>query len=147
MSFEIRLQKNMSDIRQLSKSVVDIISLSGVLKDETSIINPIIRVEASLDSLTQCNYMTIDTFNRKYFITDIRSITNNIVEISGHVDVLSTYADQIRLNNAIIKKQENAYNLYLNDSSLKVYQNPRVVTKVFPGGFTTQEFLLAVAGG
>ena len=47
---------------------------------------------------------------------------------------------------AIVKRQENRWNLYLDDGSFKVYQNPMVLTKAFPQGFTTQEFVLAVAG-
>lgn len=146
MSFSIVLQTTSDDPRKLTKSVSDIATVSGTLKDETSIINPVIRIQYDLSALSRCNYMTISEFNRKYFITDIRSITNNIVEITGHVDVLSTYAAEIRSNTAIIKKQANTFNLYLNDDSLKVYQNPRITTKEFSGGFNTYEFVLAVAG-
>lgn len=146
MSFTITLQTNLSDIRKVSKSITDLMSLDGVLRERTSIIDPVIIVEASLDDLKKCNYMTIDAFGRKYFVNDIRSVTDKLVEISGHVDVLSTYETGIRKNSAIIKKQEFDYNLYLNDGSLKAYQNPKVVTYEFPSGFTTQEFVLAVAG-
>lgn len=147
MSFTIKLQSNTSDIRKLDKDITDILSLDGVLREQTSIIDPVIRLEADLSELVGCNYMTIDAFGRSYFITDIKSITDTIVEVSGHVDVLSTYKGAIRRNNAIIKKQYKDYNLYLNDGSLKIYQDPRVQCKAFPSGFNTQEFVLAVAGG
>lgn len=146
MSFTIRLQQTSDDPRKVTKSVNDIMSLDGVLREETSIINPVIKIECDVSSLARCNYMTIDAFQRKYFITDIRSIRNDLVEVSGHVDVLGTYANEIRSNTAIIKKQENNFNLYLNDDSLKVYQDPRITTKEFPNGFSTYEFILAVAG-
>ena len=146
MSFSIILQTNLSDNRKLDKDVSEIMTVTGSFKSATSILNPVIVIEADLSELTNCNYMTIDTFGRKYFITDIRSISNDLVEITGHVDVLSTYANEIRRNNAIIRKQTNSYNLYLNDGSLKTYQNPKIITKEFPSGFTTQEFVLAVAG-
>lgn len=146
MSFNISLQYTTSDPRMLTKDIVDIITLTGDLRDKTSIINPVIIVEADLSILSRCNYMTIDSFNRKYFINDITSVNTDLVEISAHVDVLTTYANDIRRNNAIIRKQANDYNLYLNDDSLKVYQNPKVITKVFPSGFSTQEFVLAIAG-
>lgn len=146
MSFTVKLQTNLSDVRKLSKEISDIMEVTGTLREHTSIIDPIITFEASLDSLKKCNYMTIDDFGRKYFVTDIVSITDTLVQITAHVDVLSTYELGIRKNNAIIKKQENDYNLYLNDDSLKVYQNPKVVTYEFPSGFSTQEFVLAIAG-
>ena len=143
----ITLQTNYSEPIRLNKDVSPIITLSGTLKDMTSIIDPVIRIQCDLSSLVGCNYMTIPDFGRSYFITNIQSVTNDIVEVSGHVDVLSTYAEGIRSNTGIIRKQENDWNLYLNDGSLKVYQNPYVITKTFPSGFTTQEFVLAVAGG
>lgn len=140
------LQKSTSGRNYLSKNIETLLSVSGTLKESTSIIDPVIKIECDLSNLVQCNYMTIPDFGRSYFVNNIRSITADIAEFSCHVDVLSTYAQQIRSNNAIIKRQENRWNLYLNDGSFKVYQNPLVLTKAFPSGFTTQEFVLAVAG-
>ena len=144
--FDIYIQKSTSEKNKLNKNIENITTLSGTLKNECSILRPTIIIEAEISQLKDSNYMTIPEFNRKYFITEIKSIRSHIVEVSGRVDVLSTYADQIRLNTGIIKKQESKWNLYLNDGSLKVYQNPMILTKSFPSGFTTQEIVLAVAG-
>lgn len=146
MAFNIVLQTNNSEPNRLTKSISDIITVSGVLKEETSIIDPIIKIECDLSTVTGCNYLSIPTFGRSYFVNNIRSVRNGLVEFSCHVDVLSSFADGIRSNTAIVKRQENKWNLYLNDGSFKVYQNPNVLTKAFPSGFTTQEFVLAVAG-
>ncbi len=146
MAFSISLQINNSERERLSKSVNNIITVSGVLKEETSIIDPVIMIECDLNAVKNCNYMTVPAFGRSYFVNNIRSIRNGLIEFSCHVDVLSSFASQIRGNTAIIRKQENDWNLYLNDGSFKVYQNPNVLTKAFPSGFTTQEFVLAVAG-
>lgn len=146
MAFEIRLQRNNSERNRVSKSVTTLFTVSGVLKEETSIIDPIIKIECDLSNVVNCNYLTIPAFGRSYFVNNIRSIRNGLVEFACHVDVLSTYADDIRSNTAIIRRQAYNWNLYLNDGSFKVYQNPNVLTKEFPSGFTTQEFVLAVAG-
>lgn len=146
MAFTIKLQINNSERERLSKDITDISTVSGVLKEETSIIDPVIKIECDLSDFVNCNYMTIPAFGRSYFVNNIRSIRNGLVEFACHVDVLSSFARQIRRNTAIIKKQENEWNLYLNDGTFKVYQNPKVLTKAFPSGFTTQEFVLAVAG-
>lgn len=146
MSFNIIIQRNNSELNKVVKNVRNIITLSGELREATSIIDPIIKIECDLEDITECNYLTIPVFNRSYFIKNIRSIRNNIVEISCHVDVLSSFADAIKTNTAIIKKQENSWNLYLNDGTFKIYQNPEILTKSFPSGFSTQEFVLAVAG-
>lgn len=146
MSFNIVLQKNNSENNRVSKSVGTILTVSGVLKEETSIIDPVIKIECDLSAVTGCNYLSIPAFKRSYFVNNIRSIRNGLVEFTCHVDVLSSFASQIRGNSAIVKRQENTWNLYLNDGTFKVYQNPNVLTKAFPSGFTTQELVLAVAG-
>lgn len=146
MAFNIALQINSSERERLDKDVSTIMTVSGVLKEETSIIDPVIMIECDLSDVTNCNYMTIGAFGRSYFVNNIRSIRNGLVEFSCHSDVLSSFKSQIRNNNAIVKRQENNWNLYLNDGSFKVYQNPNVLTKAFPSGFTRQEFVLAVAG-
>lgn len=144
--FDIVLMTNSSEKNKMDKTLTIISTISGTLKNATSIIDPVIIIEGDLSSFTGCNYMTIDTFGRSYFINNIRSIGNNLFEVSGHVDVISTYKTAIRRNSAIIRKQQNQWNLYLNDGSLRVYQNPQVVTKTFSTGFTKLEFVLAVAG-
>lgn len=146
MAFTISLQINSSERERLTKSLSEIMSVSGVLKSETSIIDPVIMIECDLSNVVNCNYMTIPAFGRSYFVNNIRSVRNGLIEFSCHVDVLSTYANAIRANRAIVRRQENNWNLYLNDGSFKIYQNPNVLTKAFPSGFTTQEFVLAVAG-
>lgn len=146
MAFNIELKTNNSEQNRLNKDTKTIMTVSGVLKEETSIIDPVIKIECEISDVTGCNYLSIPVFKRSYFVNDIRSIRNGLVEFSCHVDVLSTYAEQIKNNTGIIKRQENKWNLYLNDGTFKVYQNPNVLTKAFPSGFTTQEFVLAVAG-
>lgn len=146
MAFNILLQVSNSEKNRLDKDVTTLATVTGVLKSETSIINPVIMMEGDVSQFATCNYMEIPVFGRKYFITNIRSIRNGLFEISARVDVLSTYATQIRQNTAIIHRQENRWNLYLNDGTFRIYQNPMVLTREFPNGFTTQEFVLAVAG-
>ena len=146
MAFNIILQRNNSEMNRVSKSVDNLLTVSGVLKEDTSIIDPVIKIKCDLSAVIGCNYLSIPAFGRSYFVNNIRSVRNGLVEFSCHVDVLSSFASEIRGNKAIIKRQENAWNLYLNDGSFKVYQNPIVLTKSFPSGFTTQELVLAVAG-
>lgn len=146
MSFSIALQTNASEKNKLDKDLTTIATVKGTLKTETSIIDPIILIEGNLSDYVGCNYMTISAFGRSYFVNNIRAIRNNLFEISAHVDVLTSFSADIRSNNAIVRRQENKWNLYLNDGTFKVYQNPNVLTKAFPSGFSRQEFVLAVAG-
>ena len=146
MSFNITLQKMTSEKYAVTKSTSDIKTVSGVLKDTTSIIDPVILIEIDLADVVDCNYLSIPKFGRKYFVNNIRSVRNGLVEFTCHVDVLSSWASELKTNSAIVRRNEKKWNLYLNDGTFKIYQNPNVLTKAFPSGFTTQEFVLAVAG-
>lgn len=147
MSFTIKLQRNNSPDNKLTKNITDIVEFSGELRNETSIIDPVILIETTMSNVKGCNYFTVPNFGRKYFIKNIRTIRNGLIEISGHCDVLSTYAKDIRECTGITRRQEKEYNLLLNDGSLKVYQNPIIRVKQFPSGFLKKpEYVLAVAG-
>lgn len=148
MSFTIKLQKSNSPKNKLTKTVTDEITLNGTLKEESSVIDPAVLIEASSFPVN-CNYATIESFGRSYFITGIRSVRNHLWEVSLHCDVLSSFAAEIRANQAIIAKNERSFNLYLNDSRYRCYQNPRIIVKQFPASFRTQDFsfVLALAAG
>lgn len=146
MAFNIVIYTNKSPKNQVRKSITRKWNVSGELKEGTSMINPIIKFNGNVSSFVDCNYIYISEFGRYYFVTNMTSITARIVEFTCHVDVLMSFSEYILKNEAIVKRQENDWNLYLNDGSFKIYQNPIVLTKAFPSGFRKQEFVLAVSG-
>ncbi len=147
MAFNIVLYQNNSEPNRIGKDLTEIATVSGVLRDATSILTPRIAIEGDISDVTGCNYFYIAEFGRYYYITDIQSLRHNLYDISGRVDVLETYKEQIKANTALVFRQENAWNLYLNDGSFKTFQNPIVLTKEFPSGFSSLSYILAVAGG
>lgn len=144
MSFSIVLQHSASPKEKLTKNITDEITLTGTLKDGSSVTDPVVMIERSSLPLN-CNYATISSFGRSYFITGFKSVTYNMWEVSLHVDVLSTYATKIRQQVAIIGKNERSFNLYLNDSRFRCYQNPHIVVKQFPNAFNPANFSLVLA--
>lgn len=147
MSFELKLYKNKSRKNERVKDLDEIETMTGTLRAECSIIDPVIRVETSTN-LKNCNYMYISKFGRYYFINDIVHVRNNLYEIRAHCDVLSSSGNALLDCVGIIRRQENDWNLYLDDGAFKVYSNPNVVQKAFPSGFSTSNltYILAVAG-
>lgn len=141
MSFSIQFQSNSSPSNQLDKSLSTLFTLTGTLRNESNIVNPTILVE--YDGFIGANYFTISEFNRSYFITDIRSIRNKLWEVSGHVDVISSFKADLRRNTFVVLRQQNDWNLYLDDGIFKAQQNPMLQTKEFPNGFTDYEYVLA----
>lgn len=152
MSFSVTLYSQSSPTNQVTKDIGNsIVSVNGTLRRLCSIIDPVILIQTSDISLwpLNVNYMYIASFKRYYYITNIVSVNTNLWELHGHVDVLMSYASQIRQQTAIVARQESQYNLMLDDGFFMSYQNPIIVTKRFSveEPFETQEFVLVVAGG
>lgn len=145
MSFSISLQNNSSPINKIGKAISTITTVSGDLKNESDVIRPEILIESD-SSILSANYMTIDTFNRKYFIEEIQSVRTNLWLVKAHVDVLETYASQILSNTAVVVRQENNFNLLLNDGVFKCRQDPRISYRKFPSGLGDFNFILITQG-
>lgn len=148
MSFTINHYKNSSATNVVDKQLEENTpALTGNLRAASSIIDPVILIEAELTSF-QSNYIYIADFGRYYYITNIISKQTNLWEIHCHVDVLMSFKDEIRQQKAIVARQEAQYNLMLDDGVFMCYQNPKIQTKLFSNAtpFETQEFVLVVAG-
>lgn len=146
------LYSQSSPTNQVTKELGPAIStIEGKLRDGCSIVDPTILVQTNDMNMwpLNVNYMYIEVFNRYYYITNMISVNTNLWELHGHVDVLMSYSDQIRQQTAIVARQENKYNLMLDDGFFMSYQNPIIITKRFSvdAPFETQEFVLVVAGG
>lgn len=142
----IILYQNISEYNAVNKSIHELTTLTGTLREESSIIDPIITISDIDSYVGSMNYAYIPDFNRYYFITNIESVNSNLWRVSFHVDVLYTYRAQIKSNSAIIERNENQYDLKLNDGLFKTQQNPRIAQFSFPSGFNTWNFVLAIAG-
>lgn len=68
-------------------------TVTGTLRERTSLIDPVLWVKADARGY---NYARIEQFGRWYFIDSIQSVSNGLWEVRLHVDVLKTYANQIR---------------------------------------------------
>lgn len=144
-SVECILYINSSENNALDKNISVVTSDSLVIKDDVDMINPSILYSSSND-LSNVNYMR---FNGKYyFVRSIESIPGNIWKINGHVDVLMTYKEDIRNQIAIVGRNSNQYNRYLNDDRIKTVAYEQVKTLQFPSGFskTMQYYLIAIGG-
>ena len=142
----IVLYSNASEINAVDKNLTELTTLAGTLREQSSIIDPIITISNIDEYIGSMNYAYIPEFNRYYFITNVESVRNNLWKVSFHVDVLFTYRDAIRANSAIIERNENEYDLKLNDGLFRTQQNPRIAQFPFPNGFNQWNFVLAVAG-
>jgi len=142
----ISLYTNLSDKNVMDKVLYHNADITGTLREDCSIINPVIKLEnMTATQLKECNYCYIPDFGRYYYINNI-VCKNKLYELTMHVDVLTSFKDGIRANDAVISRQENNYNLYLQDGVFKTYANPHYEIKQFPAGFSGYHFIFSVAG-
>lgn len=148
MTTVINFYTNNSEPNRVDKDLKEAETFTGDFRAACSALDPVFRVDTNnTPQLLKSNYCYIPVFGRYYFIKNITFIASTIWEVSCHVDVLSTYKDQLRALSGVCARQEKLFNLYLNDDRFKVYQDPDIFTKAFPKGFDTQAFVLAIAGG
>ena len=143
----IKFYNNLSDKIVVDKNITQIgADMTGTLRENCSVIDPIIKVEGIVGSnIPSCNYAYIAEFARYYYITNIVCV-GKLFEVHMHVDVLMSYRGDIRTNSAVVSRQEKQYNLYLQDGVFKEQANPHYEIKQFPSGFNSFNFILAVLG-
>ena len=101
MAFTISLFKTASENNRVVKVLTDEKQLSGELRNQTSVLNPTIRIE-SADNISGYNYCYISEFGRYYYITDIVSVRTNCWVVSLRCDVLMSYKNEIQSMNVIL---------------------------------------------
>ena len=142
----VKLYRNLSEEITETKNITDEITYTGSLREESSVIDPVIMIQAI--NLSDYNYAWIEEFHRFYFIKNIVSVRTNLWRLTMHVDVLSTYADYIKNNNAVISRNSNLWNLYYQDEQFKILNYETIQTKAFGTSLNpSSQFVLIVAGG
>lgn len=144
----IKFYKNLSDKHEVDKRITQVGSdVTGTLRNDSPIIDPVILIEdfTSFNPAT-CNYAYIEAFGRYYYITEIILTTDKLYEIHMHVDVLMSFKSGIRSNRAVIARQQNLTDLYLNDGVFKCKAYPKFDIMKFPTGFTGFHYVLTIAG-
>lgn len=162
MSVSLALYNFKGDKKQLIK-VDDMVLLelmSGELRSDTDIINPVVTIEptetSTVAKLTkEVNYVQIADFGRYYFVTDIIAKSGTLLEFHLAIDVLTSWQSDIKLLNEgiVLRNAESRHsNLFLDDNELHIYNKPNIVTYEFSYATGSKEFgdgcyILAVAGG
>lgn len=118
---------------------------TGVFRDEVNVMTPVFQIETT-DNLSGYNYAYIADFGRYYFVKDIKAVRNGLWEFSLAVDVLMSYKTQIMALTAVIRRNSNLFNLYINDNNYMTLNYPRIQTKSFPNGFGQWNYILTTTG-
>lgn len=111
----IKFYSNSSPKNTINKSITFIKEYEIVLKGNTDIFKPTIRINTS-DSLFNVNYAYIPYFNRYYFVEKMDLLTGGIISFKLNVDVIESFRNDILNSYGYVTKQKNNINNYYNDS-------------------------------
>jgi len=139
----LTLYTSTSDKNRIDKTsfLTTLITLSGTMKTESSIINPIIAIDLSQESvivdddslevasdgksiigdtltnLLKANYAYILDFNRYYFITNIVQVTTFILRFELACDCLMSYQEEIYSLEALVTRNETTFDPLMEDTN------------------------------
>lgn len=143
----LTLYFNSSERKVIGKSLQNVGTVTGILKGDASIMNPVFILESDNSYLTGVNYLYWQESGRFYYVDDIQVMTGGRMVFYCSVDVLESFKTQIKQQTAIIDKQESNSNLYFNDGSFVRDTREFYTVKSFTNGFNENgEYILITAG-
>lgn len=156
MALAITFYNNFSDNRTVNKNITSVMTGSVYLYEDSSIVNPVVRLDYDDTVLPEMNYAYIPAWNRYYYITDIAALVGGGMRIAMACDVLMTYKGTI-LNSVqtVIRSESIGKPTMIPDPTLPILPNKDIKVIAFEGGVfnldtATQQsynFVLNVSGG
>ena len=98
MALSVYLYNNTKRLKSTKEAPTYNRVLDCVLKDNTSLLNPVIRIKDT--SRPDENYFKI--LDRYYWVTNVTSLTADLWEITGEVDPLTTFRSSILGTPAVV---------------------------------------------
>lgn len=147
---EATLYFNKSDNRYVLKDIEEIRTFNVEILDDSSITDPVLKLSLPTGYMN-ANYLWLKDLHRYYYINNI-TLSKGYAILTCHVDVLMTYAAEIRNESCIVRRNEalDRCNSYQVDDEKKLNSYPCTRTLKFPEdmGFdsTVNEFVMGVVG-
>lgn len=141
---QIITYNNISSANKIHKDITQIGALSGYLRDESNVVQPVIRIAET--ALPVFNYARIPEFNRYYYLRDARAVRSGIWDIYLESDPLMSF--DLSAVSGVVVETENGGSDYLE--SRQFIRNVKSKTDIlnFSNGLLeTGEYILITAGG
>lgn len=140
---QIVLYQNTSPDNKIHKTLSQVLSWSGVLRGESNVANPVIRIEGA--ALPDFNYAYIPDFSRYYYRRDVRAVRNTIFDISLECDVLMSF-DLSTVTGVVVESSSG--NNYLSARNwVRTVKSKTDILTFSNGLLATGEYILITAGG
>lgn len=134
---DIVLYNNLSDLNHISKNIIALATVSAMLKNETEITAPVVRLNSAMPPAA--NYCYIPAFERYYYINKQNILPGGINELSLQCDVLMSFKSTILDSTVIAERSTNHCNKSLPDN-LPLLAKRNVIYKKLIGGIGESDF-------
>lgn len=138
---------NQSEDNRLIKTITQISTGSGTLREPCNMIDP--SVLTAITDVSNINYAYIADFGRYYFIRKITVEREGVYRIDMHVDVLMSNRTALLNCKGIINSSTTVNaNKYLNSDTWVRTEKDSTTIMRFPSGLSSNgNFILITAGG
>lgn len=140
----INLYNNESPANKISKNITLITALSGELRGETSVVNPIVRVYAT--AFPAFNYAAIPAFDRYYYLRDVRQVRTDIWELSLESDPLMSF-DLSDVAGVLVEGQSSGSDYLEHRHFVRNVKTKTNILNFSSGLLENGEYILITAGG
>ena len=136
--YNSKIKKN-----EINKTLGNPIVKTCSLKNGSSIEDPVLYMEHDA-SLFACNYVYIPDFGRYYFVAG-RELVEHTEYITCHVDVLKTFADDIKASKGTATRS-NFYNRNIPDTMALELPQDRVQYRKLSEALTGETYIAIIGG-
>lgn len=149
----ITMYGNKSPTNYVRKTLQYINTVSGVLRQDTSIVDPVITIQFQTNSNPpyDCNYIYIQSFGRYYFVRDWVQKSRDFWEVHLHVDVLcSFWSKGLSESPCILARSSNSKQYDLPDDQMLFTADTIYSIQKFPStpfsGVPSRPYILTIGG-
>ena len=129
----ITLYNNTEPVLKMTKTPSSLGTCTGNFPGEIDLLHPDCLIEATDSVMEEANYFSINTDPFRYFFIESKTcVRTGLWQIRGKADLRSTYAAAIQSSHGIIARNENTYDMYLNDGMIPVSEKKAVAIQEFP---------------
>ena len=136
--YNAKIKKN-----EINKTLGTAIVKTCELKNGSSIEDPVLYMQHDT-SLFACNYVYIPDFGRYYFISG-REIAEHTEYITCHVDVLKTYANDIKASTGTATRS-NYYNKDIPDNMVVEIPTDKIQYRKLSQPITGETYICIIGG-
>lgn len=140
----VYLYQNKSKTITVKKSLSSKTDFEGHFRDDSSIVDPVVLIEAESLPASKFNYMYIPQFSRYYFIYTIDNIRTGLWSVVGHTDVLMSFSKDILSSSQFIERNEvrGKRNTRLPDNNIPLTTRRKFDCIAFGDRFLESEYFV-----